>query len=710
VGGISTGKPIVNKVDTSVATVSCKDTSKLSAGIAVTELKNPSPVANVIKSDSSHSPLFLFGSARPPGELDAVNKSFASRGFSLVGTKSGPPSKEIPSDTTVVSSSGIFIIPTTEASKARPSVPDSTVSKSGSHVTDLASKGTALEAFSFTSTLHSGKPAAPGNFSFGTGLSKVPSVGKLNDEPKKPLETFTFSLTSSPFSSVSTPSQSVSSNGDNSQVISPKAPVTTTGVNSKTPFLTTFGPQNPQANSPPQVKIFGGGESQKPSPSFTASGSTSISSSSTNIFAQAATSMFGNLTTGSPSKQPASSGTMFGAARTSSGTTDSTPTVAIPGKESELQKSESSPKNKSPVVTSVTSENLFSQSTSLFGNLSLGSGTSSKPSSSGSIFGGGSTPFGANFIFGKQPTSTESQDSSNIQNAPEASAVAESSEAPVQKSESPSKDTQNTASKPITTSVFDQTPATTADERSKSSEQTETQVVPSTSSIFGGAKTENSTAFSLAHLASSPSSTSAPQTSVVFSQTSPAAKPLTGPIFGAVVIPPATSQQTVTPATSAATISSSSTTFSFILPTSSSSSLSSSSLFGQKTTSLFGQPVSSAAPATTSSGSFFGQSICSPTTFGQSGGSIFGQPPATTAAKTNIFGQATATTTTPSLFGQGATNTTQSTFGQTTPSKSLFGQAPSAGSSFLGGGTTGGFGSKPTFGQSGGSIFGQSGR
>jgi hypothetical protein len=832
IGGISAGKPIVNKLDKSVVTVSSKDTPRLSAGVAITDPKHSSPTSNVIKSDSYNPPVFLFGPAKPSGQLDAGSKSSVSKGFSLVSAKSGPPSKEAPSGTRIVASSDIFA-PTAEANKAKPSVSDSTQSKSRSHVNNFESKGNAVGDFSFTSVLHDGKPATPENLSFGMGLSKVPSVGKLNDaskkledyyeeltppgtpeyshgervsstgnsvsssftfnltvnpttaksgipsssssglasslqksplmsvdsivagisdgnnapkstakpiidskpvttssannasagtafsfgslplsqpqqggsklgkgdEEKKTSETFKFSLTSSPFTFSPSPSLSVSRTSDISQLTSSKAPTITTGMNLKTPLLTTFGIQNPQGNSPPLVNICSDDESQKPS---LASGSTSVSGSSTSISTQAASPLFGNLSTGSPVKQPvASSGNVTGVTSTFSGSTlvlgkDTTSTVVSSShKESELQKPESSPKNQSPAVTSFANENLFSQSTSLFGSLSVGSGASSKPASSGSIFGGGSVSLSAN-IFGKQPTSTESQNSSNVQNAPEATAATESPATHVQKSESPSKSSQGPASKPAT-SVSDGTSAPVADDTSKSSEEGGSQVVLNTSSVFGGTKTESATNFSFAQLTSGPS---APPTSVDIGKTSPEAKPLTGSIFGSLVTPPATSQNTVAPLTSAAitspaaqTTSSTSTTFSFALPTSAPSC----TPFGQKTTSLFGHPVSSAAAAT-SSGSFFGQSICSPTTFGQSGGSIFGQPPVTTDAKTFMFGQAAATTA-PSLFGQGGTNTIPP-----------FGQASSSGSMFLGGGSAGGFGSKPIFGQSGGSSFGQSGR
>lgn len=842
VGGISVGKPIVNKVYTSVTTVtpvsvavSSRDMSRLSAGVAATGLKQSSPTVNVMKPESSHSPLFLFGATKSSGELDAVSKSFPTRAFSLVGAKSGPASKETPPGTSMMASSGIFA-PTVESSKAKPNVLDSTLSRSRNHVSDVSSKGNTVGDLSFSSALHNGKPAASGSFSFAVGLSKVPSFGKLSDsskkledyyeeltppgtpeyshggvpstgspvssspftfnfsvtptttktgtvslssaseigsslqksplmsldsivacigdtnsasnptakttvdsksiaassannastgttfsfgslsltqpqqggarlgkadEPKEPSDTFRFSQAVSSFSFVATASPSSSTSSNISQISPLKTSATTTDVNLKTPFLTGFGTQNPEGNSAPQANIFGGSESQKLSPLPVAGGSISVSGSSTNIFAQASTSLFGNLGTGSPVKQPASPGNILGPASASSDTTpilgkestDSTPTLITPSKGAEPQKPESSSKDQSSVMLTVANENLFSQSTSLFGSLSIGSGAPSKPASSESLFEGGSAPVAANFIFGKQPTSTESQNNNDVKNAPEATEAADSSKTCVQKSESPSKNTEGSTSKPITTSGFNQTPGS-PDESSESSQVTEAQVVPSTSSVFAGAKTENTTVFSFSQLASSPSG---PQTSAVFGQTPSTAKSLTGSIFGALE----TSQQTVAPVTSATTMSpttqitsSASTTFSFALPT---------SAFGQKTTNLFGESASSAAPAT-SSGSFFGQSICSPTTFGQSEGSVFGQPPATTAARTNIFGQTTATTTTPSVFGQGNTNTTQSTFGQTS-STSLFGQAPSSGSSFLGGG----FDRKPAFGQSGGSIFGQSG-
>lgn len=841
-GGISTGKPILNKSDTVGVTMtptsvsgSCKVTSTLSAGVAITEPKH-SPIINVMKSDSPQSPVFLFGSARSSGKHDFAGKSVISKGCSSVGTKSASPNTEALSGKSVATSSGIFA-PTVESSTAKPNVLDSTLSISGSHASDVKNKGTTVGELLFTSGLHSEKSAEPGNFSFGLGHNNVPSFGKLNDasrkledhyedlsppgtpeyshgepvsstgssianssftfnftvtptttkagiipsgsshrilspllttpimslntivagtgdsdgaakptkpvvdnkpiemssannatsgtafsfgslslgqpeqggsglgkadEPRKSSDTFTFSLAGSLPSSVSTPSPVVSSSGDMSQATPPKSSAAATaGVNLKTPVLTGLGTQNLESNSSPRVNIFGAVESQNPSPSFVSSGKTSVSSSSTNIFAHAATSMFGNLNTGSPTKQPFSLGNMFGATPNSSGTTgkestDSTTSASEP----ELQKPESTPKSQSVAMSSFENENLFSPSSLLLGGLSVGSGASSKAVSPGSIFAGGSDPPASSFVFGKQSTSTESQNSTGVQNAPEPTVAAESPETQVQKSESPSKTTQGAASKSISTPSFDQT-VVSPGEHSKSSEGTETQVVPNTSPVFASAKTENTTAFTFGQLASSPS---APQTSIVFGQT----KPLTGSIFAAVVTPPTTSQQTVAPLTSPATTtspaaqtsSSANTTFSFSLPTSGPSS----TPFGQKTASIFGQPVSSDAAVTTSSGSFFGQPICSPTGFGQSGGSVFGQPAATTAAKTNLFGQSTATTTAPSLFGQGNASTKPNIFGQT--STSFFGQAPATGSSFL----TGGFGGKPTFGQSGGSIFGQSSR
>jgi len=831
-GGISTGKPIVNRSDTVVVTVtptsvaeSCKVTSTLSAGVSVPEPKH-SPIINVTKFDSPQSPLFLFGSARSSGEHDASSKNFVTKGFSSLGTKSGSPNKETAPGRSVATSSGIFA-PTVESITAKYNILDSTLSLSGSHASDVKNKGSTAGESSFTTGLHSEKPAEPGNFSFGLGLNNVSSPGKLNDaskkledhyedlsppetpeclkweeisstgssvcsslftfnfttapttkagvipsssyrkglspllttpimclntivagigdsdsaakptsrpvvgnkstemssannaisgtafsfgslslgqpqqggsnlgkadEPRKSSDTFTFSLGGSHSSSVPTPSPLVSSSGDMSQTTPPKSSAAmTTGVNLKTPLLTGLGSES---TSSPQVSIFGATESQKHTLSLFSSGNTSVSNSSTHIFAQTTTSEFGNLTTGLPTKQPVSLGNMFGATPNSSGTpskegTDSTTSAAEP----ELQKPESTPKSQS-----FENENIFSPSSLLLGSLSIGSGASSKAVSPGSIFGGVSGSLASSLAFGKQSASTESQNNIGVQNVPEPTVAAESPDTQVQNSESPLENTEDSASKPNTTPSFDQTPAS-PDENSKSSEGTDTQVVTDTSPLFCGAKTESSTAFTFGQLASSPS---APQTSVVFGQ----AKPLTGSTFGAVVTPPATSQQTVAPLTSGATTtspatqtpSSANTTFSFSLPNSTPSS----SLFGQKTTSIFGQPVGSDASATTSSGSFFGQPICSPSGFGQSGGSVFGQAAATTAAKTNIFGQSTSTTTAPTVFGQGSTSAKPNIFGQT--STSFFGQPPATGSSFL----SGGFGSKPTFGQSGGSIFGQS--
>jgi hypothetical protein len=822
-GGISVGKPIVNRVYTTTVTtpvtpvsvaVSSKDTSRFSAAVAVTELNQSSPTVSGMKPESAHSPLFQFGAPRSSGELDAISKSFPTRAFSSVGAKSGPTSKEITPITSMVASGGIFA-PTVESSKAKPNVLDSNLSRSRNHISDVGSKGNTVGDFSFSSASHNGKPATSGSFSFAVGLSKVTSVGKLTDsskkledyyeeltppgtpgeavpsgssvssspftfnftvtptttksgtvsvsstsetvssiqksplvslgsivagigdtansaskpttkttvdskaiatssasnassgtafsfaplslsqpqqrgtrvekaeEPKEPSGNFKFSQAGSSFSFVAAASPSASISDNVSQVSPLKTSATTIDVSLKTPILTSFGTQNPEGNSAPQANVFSGSESQNLSPPQMVGGSIPVSGSSTNIFAQASTSLFGSLSTGSPASDTTP---VLG-----KGSTDSTSAVVIPSRESEPQKSESSPKDQSSVILSVPNENLFSESTSGFGSMSIGSGSPSKPASSESLFGGGSAPVTASFIFGKQPTSAESQNNSDVKNVSVGNEAADTSKTHTQKSESPSKSTDVSTSKPFTTSGFNQIPG----ESSELSQGTEVQVVPSTSSIFGGTKTEDKTAFSFAQLASSPSG---PQTSTVFGQTSPTAKPLTGSIFGALE----TTQQTASPVVSATTTSpttqttsSESTTFSFALPA---------SAFGQKTTNLFGQAVSSAAPATTS-GSFFGQTICSPSTFGQGEGSVFGQPPATTAARTNLFGQPTATTTTPSVFGQGNTNTTQSTFGQTS-SASLFGQASSSGSSFLGGG----FDRKLVFGQPGGSLFGQSGR
>jgi hypothetical protein len=468
-------------------------------------------------------------------------------------------------------------------------------------------------------------------FSFGPLSLSQPQQGGTRvekaEEPKEPSGTFRFSQAGSSFSFVvaSSPSTSIS---DNVSQVSPlKTSATTIDVTLKTPILTSFGTQNPEGNSAPQANVFSGSESRNLSPSQMVGGSIPVSGSSTNIFSQPSTSLFGSLSAGSPVKQPASPASdttpVLG-----KGSTDSISTVVIPSRESEPQKSESSPKDQSSVILTVPNENLFSQSTSGFGSLSIGSGAPSKPASSGSLFRWGSAPVTASFVFGKQPASAESQNGSGVKNVSEGTEAADSSETHVQKSESPSKSTDVSTSKPVTTSGFNQIPG----ESSESSQGTEVQVVPSTSSVFGGTKTEGKTVFSFVQLASSQSG---PQTSVVFGQTPPTAKPLTGSIFGALE----TTQQTVSPVVSATTTSqttqttsSASPTFSFALPA---------SAFGQKTTNLFGQPVSSAAPATTS-GSFFGQAICSPTTFGQSGGNVFGQPPATTAARTNLFGQPTA--------------------------------------------------------------------
>lgn len=99
--------------------------------------------------------------------------------------------------------------------------------------------------------------------------------------------------------------------------------------------------------------------------------------------------------------------------------------------------------------------------------------------------------------------------------------------------------------------------------------------------------------------------------------------------------------------------------------------------------SIFGQPLST-EPDTKKGFSF---SLSSSTTTVQS--SVFGSP-ATTAA--SFFGQPICS----------PTSTTSTPFGQPTSTSSVFGSVTS--SPF---GGTSGFGSKPTFGQSGGSFFGQ---
>ncbi|XP_069698621.1 nuclear pore complex protein Nup214 [Periplaneta americana] len=746
-GGISTGKPILSRVSESVVS---KNASKLSAGIALTDPRTISasaPTATATSGSNKQDPsppqgsLFLFNSSKPT-ELDSTSKNYAGRGFSVLGTKPVLLSKETASSTTVAASSGIFA-PPVDSGKVKPNIADSTSTKVSSS-NDIPSKASAAE-FSFTSALQSGKSSTAGSFSFGMGLSKTPSVTKLCDaskrledyyeeitppgtpehsvketvtstvsnsftfsftsnkssvaastpiqksplmsldsivagignessplkssmktavsdtkpvpstvassatfsfssvslsqsqqggsvlgkveEPKKPAETFKFSVSASPFSSVATSSTAAEV---------PQSP----SVNLKTPFLTTFGTQNAQGASPPQTNIFGGVDAPKqPAP---------VTSSAASIFAQA-TPMFGSLATGS--------GSIFGTTPTTSAasapvfskqSTDAAQAAVTKSASESPQEKE--PVSKDPIVATTTStpaENLFSQSTSLFGNLSMSSGvSSSKPV--GSIFGGTDT----GFSFGKPSTNTEDNKAEQT--------TTDVTETEGKKSESPAKETPPAASNTPTSSLFPQLSAS-ADK----AEVSESQPVTTTTAAFGA-----TTAFG-------------------FSQTKP--------LFGSVATPPTSTTTTLT-------TSSTSTTFSFSLLTTSPS------LFSQKTP-LFGQPDSSAAPVTTTGNSFFGQPICSPTSFGQSGGSVFGQPAATTAAKTNIFGQAVpTTTTTPSVFGQGSTTTTQSIFGQassTTPS--LFGQAPAAGSSFLGGGTTGGFGSKPTFGQSGGSLFGQSG-
>lgn len=101
--------------------------------------------------------------------------------------------------------------------------------------------------------------------------------------------------------------------------------------------------------------------------------------------------------------------------------------------------------------------------------------------------------------------------------------------------------------------------------------------------------------------------------------------------------------------------------------------------------SIFGQPLS--AEPDTQKGFSFSLSSSSSTTTVQS--SVFGSP-ATTAA--SFFGQPICS----------PTSTTSSPFGQPTSTSSVFGSVTST--PF---GGTSGFGSKPTFGQSGGSFFGQ---
>ncbi|KAJ4442243.1 hypothetical protein ANN_12109 [Periplaneta americana] len=646
-GGISTGKPILSRVSESVVS---KNASKLSSGIALTDPRTISasaPTATATSGSNKQDPsppqgsLFLFNSSKPT-ELDSTSKNYAGR-FLSFRYKASP----IEQRNSFQHNCGSIQWDICTSSRFRftsnkPSVAASTpIQKSPLMSLDSIVAGIGNESSPLKSSMKTAvsdtKPvpstvASSATFSFSSvSLSQSQQGGSVLgkvEEPKKPAETFKFSVSASPFSSVATSSTAAEV---------PQSP----SVNLKTPFLTTFGTQNAQGASPPQTNIFGGVDAPKqPAP---------VTSSAASIFAQA-TPMFGSLATGS--------GSIFGTTPTTSAasapvfskqSTDAAQAAVTKSASESSQEKE--PVSKDPIVATTTStpaENLFSQSTSLFGNLSMSSGvSSSKPV--GSIFGGTDT----GFSFGKPSTNTEDNKAEQT--------TTDVTETEGKKSESPAKETPPAASNTPTPSLFPQLSATSADK----AEVSESQPVTTTTAAFGA-----TTAFG-------------------FSQTKP--------LFGSVATPPTSTTTTLT-------TSSTSTTFSFSLLTTSPS------LFSQKTP-LFGQPDSSAAPVTTTGNSFFGQPICSPTSFGQSGGSVFGQPAATTAAKTNIFGQAVpTTTTTPSVFGQGSTTTTQSIFGQassTTPS--LFGQAPAAGSSFLGGGTTGGFGSKPTFGQSGGSLFGQSG-
>ncbi|CAG2061012.1 unnamed protein product, partial [Timema podura] len=212
-----------------------------------------------------------------------------------------------------------------------------------------------------------------------------------------------------------------------------------------------------------------------------------------------------------------------------------------------------------------------------------------------------------------------------------------------QKQEEENDNKENTSSTPILGSLL----------ASNSTTAKETKVSPADAS---------QSTFSFASLAT----TLIPSTSESQpSSTGVETKPAPGSIFGG-SLPATTSAQA------------SSTSFSFALPPASTT-----SAFGLKSPNMFALTSTPSTVTTTSStSSFFSQPIHSPPTFGQSGGSIFGQ--ATTGS--SLFGQ-TATTTNTSVFGQ--TTTTSSSifgqlsitspplFGQTGTTPSVFGQTPS---------------------------------
>ncbi|XP_049775137.1 nuclear pore complex protein Nup214 isoform X2 [Schistocerca cancellata] len=172
-----------------------------------------------------------------------------------------------------------------------------------------------------------------------------------------------------------------------------------------------------------------------------------------------------------------------------------------------------------------------------------------------------------------------------------------------------------------------------------------------------------------------------------------------------------------------------------------------SSLFGAisittSAPSLFGAAVSTSTSApslfgsavATSQSGFGATTTSAPSLFGTSlqpsaAPSLFGQPQVSQSTTPSLFGSTPATSTPslfggntdkPSLFGGNSTQSSTSIFG----GKPVFGQSPVATSSsafgqtanvfgqnttpVFGGGTSGdGFGSKPAFGQTGGSVFGQ---
>ena len=572
-------------------------------------------------------------------------------------------------------------------------------------------------------------PQSSGTFSFSSMSLGKTHLADKPEETKKTADTFKFSL-SSTFNS--TMASTLPGGSDNNF----KVP-TTPDTPLKIPLFTStsFGSEN-QSH---KLNMFGGSSGGEEG------AKSSTPSSSGNIFSQIPTSVFGGINAGSPAKQSLPSGSIFGlqsspifgnqtlsttttvtttavattvtstaSAVTSTVATATVPatstgpsTITIPSTAVDISTTPTATPPitvttaavnvtstasittasasatdftatvtaesekiipESPKKDKIASDALFAQSTSLIGSLSMGSSESvAKPVRN--IFGGASTTFN----FGNKSTSSENQapsfsfgkQSNVIENQAESFSFVKATS-----SENQADPAEN--GKPESTNTEEQK----SEPSSTSGGETSEAISIQQASIFGGGKTEStaSGAFSF----NQPSSTSS------------AVKPLAGSLFA-----PTTTNSN----------------FTFMFPTALQSTTplpfaQKTSIFGQSDTAATAAPATTTTTTTTTASSFFGQSICSPSVFGQSGGSVFGQTPTTT--KTSMFGQTTTVTSSPTAFSQPASSASQPVFGQSSPTLP-FGQTSSSGSSFLGA-NTGGFGSKPAFGQSGGSTFGQSGR